>query len=89
MEFETISAPLYKRSRHKKMSQKADLVVELVLGLSILKLTPASNLQVESATNVTPTPQSCKRPLSLLWKASQAHGLIYITYWARTRQVDF
>lgn len=53
------------------MSQEADLVVELVWGLSILKPTPASNLQVESDTNVTPTPQSCKRPLSLLQKASQ------------------
>ena len=46
MEFEIISAPLCKRSKCKKMSQKADLVMELVLGLSILKLTPASDLQV-------------------------------------------
>ena len=36
MEFESISAPIYMRCRHKKMGQKADLEVELVLGLPIL-----------------------------------------------------
>ena len=74
MEFEIISAPLCKRSKHKKMSQKADLVMEPVLGLPILKLTPViymlyvcvpSHLVVSDSLQPDELYVACQAPLSM------------------------
>ena len=74
MELEVISFPLCKRSKHKKMSQKADLVMEPVLSLPILKLTPViymlyvcvpSHLVVSDSLQPDELYVACQAPLSM------------------------
>ena len=83
MEFEIISAPLCKRSKHKKMSQKADLVMEPVLGLPILKLTPViymlhvcvpSHLVVSDSLQPDELYVACQAPLSMGFSRQEYWG---------------